>query len=161
MDYEVQRTTRHCATTGREIRPGETFYSTLRVEGANVIRSDYSSEAWLGPPEGTLGWWQATMPKQETKRAQWAPNEIMLDLLEELASQPERHDMRYVLSLLLVRRRVLRLEDIEHDELGREVSVLYCPRRESTFRVATIVPSDERAQAIQNELTKLLDAKSA
>ncbi len=83
-----------------------------------MLRQDYSSEGWLGPPEGVLAWWQATMPARDTKRQSWAPSDVMLDLLEQLESQSERHDMRYVLSLLLIRRRVVRLEDVEHDELG-------------------------------------------
>ena len=161
MDYDVGRTSRHCTLTGREIQPGETFYSTLVVEGAHVLRNDYSSDAWLGPPDGVLGWWQSVMPPRDGRRTQWAPNDIMLDLLVELEAQPERLDMRYVLSLLLLRRRVVRLEDTEHDDLGREVSVLHCPRREATYRVVTVVPSVERTQALQQELRQLLDARSA
>ncbi len=94
MDYEVGRTTRHCTATGREIQPGETFYSTLIAQGADVLRQDYSSDGWLGPPEDVLGWWQSTMPARDAKRQQWAPSDIMLDLLEELATQSERQDMR-------------------------------------------------------------------
>jgi len=55
IDYEVQRCTRRCATTQRELQPGEIFYSTLVAEGAQVVRHDYSQEAWQGPPEGVLG----------------------------------------------------------------------------------------------------------
>ena len=161
MDYEVGRSTRHCVKTGREIQPGEIFYSTLIVQGADVLREDFSSEGWLGPPEGVLGWWQSTMPARDTKREQWAPSDIMLNLLEELDAQPQRHDMRYVLSLLLVRRRVVRLEDTEHDELGREVSLLYCPRRETTYRVVTVIPGEERSKAIQQELSQLLFGQGA
>jgi hypothetical protein len=159
MDYEVGRSSRHCTATGREIQPGETFYSTLIVQGADVLRQDYSSDGWLGPPEGVLGWWQSTMPARDAKRQNWAPSDIMLDLLEDLAEQSERQDMRYVLSLLLIRRRVVRLEDSEHDELGREVSLLYCPRRDVTYRVLTVIPGDERAKTIQQELAALLQAR--
>ena len=67
-------------------------------------------------------------------------------------------DMCYVLALLLVRRRVVRLEETEHDPTGHELSVLYCPRRETTYRVPTVIPSDERAAAIQQELAELLFA---
>jgi hypothetical protein len=161
MDYEVGRCTRRCARTDREIQPGETFYSTLVVQGADVIRHDYAAESWLGPPEGVLGWWQSTMPDRDSKRPSWAPNDVMLDLLERLDAESERHDMRYVLSLLLIRRRVVRLEDTEHDDLGREVSLLYCPRRETTYRVLTMIPGDERAKEIQQELSRLLFAKAA
>jgi hypothetical protein len=161
MDYEVGRTTRHCTATGREIQPGETFYSTLIVQGADVLRQDYSSDGWLGPPEGVLGWWQSTMPARDARKQNWAPSDIMLDLLEDLETQNERQDMRYVLSLLLIRRRVVRMEDTEHDELGREVSLLYCPRRDVTYRVVTVIPGDERTKAIQQELSKLLQAGPA
>jgi hypothetical protein len=156
MDYEVGRSTRNCTATGREIQPGETFYSTLTVQGADVLRQDYSSEGWLGPPDGVLGWWQSTMPARDARRQSWAPSDVMLDLLEDLAAQAERLDMRYVLSLLLIRRRVVRLEDTEHDDQGREVSLLYCPRRDVTYRVLTVIPGDERSKAIQQELSKLL-----
>lgn len=158
IDYEVQRCTRHCAATGRELRAGETFYSTLTAEGAEVVRRDYSAEAWQGPPEGVLGWWKSQVAERDNKKLHWAPNDVMLELLESLESQPDKQDMRYVLSLLLVRRRVVRLESTERDEAEREISVLYCARRETTYRVATVVPDEARTAEIQEELARLLFA---
>jgi hypothetical protein len=157
IDYVVQRCTRHCAVTGRELVSGEEFYSTLTAEGADVVRRDFSAEAWQGPPEGVLGWWKSHMPERSAKKLHWAPNDVMLELLEELESQSEKEDMRYVLALLLIRRRVVRLEETRQ-EAGREVSVLYCPRREATYRVVTVVPDAARTQAIQEELARLLFA---
>jgi hypothetical protein len=46
MDYEVQRSTRRCATTGRDFAPGESFYSVLVAEGAELRRLDYAVDAW-------------------------------------------------------------------------------------------------------------------
>lgn len=158
IDYEVQRCTRHCAVTLRELQPGETFFSTLTAEGAQVVRRDYAPEAWQGPPEGVLGWWKAQMPERDAKKVHWAPNDVMLELLETLEPQPDKQDMRYVLALLLIRRRVLRLEDTEHDAAGQEISVLYCPRRETTYRVAAVMPDEARTAEIQDELARLLFA---
>lgn len=158
IDYEVQRCTRHCAATGRELQPGEAFYSTLKAEGAQVVRHDYSLAAWQGPPEGVLGWWKSQMPDRNAKKLHWAPNDVMLELLESLEAQPDKTDMRYVLALLLIRRRVVRLEETDRDPSGREVSVLYCPRRETTYRVVTVMPSAERTTEIQEELARLLFA---
>ncbi len=158
IDYEVQRCTRRCATTGRELAPGEEFYSTLVAEGSQVVRHDYAREAWHGPPPGVLGWWKSHMPEKTAKKLQWAPNDVMLELLETLEEQPEQKDMRYVLSLLLIRRRVVRLENVEQGNAGEEISVLYCPRRDTTYRVETRMPSDERITEIQAELAQLLFA---
>ncbi len=65
--------------------------------------------------------------------------------------------MRYVLSLLLVRRRVFRLVDQRRDAAGRECLVLHCPRRDATYEVATVAPDPARTEAIQQELARLLE----
>jgi hypothetical protein len=161
LEYEFQRFTRHCATTGREIKPGETFYSTLVMEGARIVRQDFAADAWRGPPQGVLGWWKSQVPTESSRKIHWAPNDVMLELLEQWESDPAKLDSRYVLSLLLIRRRVLRLEETERNEAGQEVAVLYCPRRETTYRVITSVPDDQRAAEIQNELGRLLFAGGA
>lgn len=155
MDFEVQRITRHCAKTGRELKPGEVVYSMLVSEGSQVVRRDFAADSWEGPAEGSLGWWKSHVPKSDAKKMQWAPNDVMLELLEQLEAVPEKHDMRYVLALLLIRRRVVRLEETEQDAAG-EVSVLYCPKREATYRVSTVMPDDQRTVEIQAELSKLL-----
>jgi hypothetical protein len=48
------------------------------------------------------------------------------------------------------------VEDTETDESGREISVLYSSRRETTYRVVTALPGDAHAAEIQAELAQLL-----
>jgi hypothetical protein len=160
MDYEIQRCTRRCAVTDKELGPGEEFYSALIQEGAQLLRKDYSLDAWSGPPEGAVGWWKSRMPDPKAKRVGWAPNDVMLDLFEQLEDQPDKSDMRFLLALLLVRRRVMRQEDSEQDERGREMLVLYCPRREATYKVPAVTPNETRLKEIQDELAKLLFAEA-
>jgi hypothetical protein len=157
MDYEIQRSTKHCAVSGREFAPGETYYSVLMAEGDDVQRADYAEEAWKGPPEGALGWWKSKIPDAKSKRKHWAPNDVMLQVFDELAAQESKQDMRYVLALLLVRRRVMRHEDTERDEQGQEQMVLYCPRRDETYRIPAVLPDAPRVDEIQAELAKLLE----
>lgn len=157
MDYEVQRCSRHCAKSGRELAPGEPYYSVLMAEGAEVRRYDYSADAWQGPPEEAVGWWKAQIPDRNANRMHWAPNDVMLQFFDELAGQPEKQDMRYVLALLLVRRRVMRLEESDTDQRGGEVLVLYCPRRDATYQVSAVSPEPSRIDEIQQELVRLLE----
>lgn len=161
MDYEIQRCTRRCAVTDRELKPGETFYAVLVAENATLTRHDYSPEAWQGPPEGAVGWWKSQVPSPDARRMHWAPNDVMLQLFDELEHQPERQDMRYVLALLLVRRRVMRLEEEARQEDGSETLVLYCPRRETTYQVPAVMPDESRINEIQQELSGLLFARGS
>ena len=157
MDFEVQRCSRHCAATERELKPGEEYYSVLLDDGASVERVDYAKESWQGPPECTVAWWKSRIPDRTSKKKQWAPNDVMLHFFEELADRADQADMRYVLGLLLVRRRVLRQEETETDDDGNEILVLYSPKRETTYKLATAVPEESRINEIQDELAKLLE----
>jgi hypothetical protein len=156
MDYEVQRSARHCTVTGREFAPGEAYYSVLIAEGAELKRYDYATDAWQGPPPEAIGSWKSQVPDRTSARKRWAPNDVMLHFWDELADRSDAQDFRYVLTLLLIRRRVFRLEEEKHDPQGRELVVVYCPRREATYQVLAVVPEAPRIDQIQEQLAALL-----
>lgn len=156
LDFDIQRCTRKCFVTGKDFLPGEAFYSVLVADGANVVRYDYSVASWPGPPEGNLGFWKSQMPELNAKRVQLAPSEVMLNYFAELESRPDKEDERYVLALLLVRRRLLREERTETDPLGRETLVLYSSKTEAEYRTPIVTPSPERASEIQEQIGRLL-----
>jgi len=156
FDFEIARFTRHCHASGRELAAGETFYSVLVAEGAEVVRHDFAADAWQGPPEKAIGWWKSQVPHPHARKANLAPSEVMIEYFQELEGRPDKEDERYVLSLLMVRRRVLRQERTEQDAEGREMAVLYCSRNETEYRTPVVVPTPQRAAAIQDELVRLL-----
>ncbi len=158
LDFQVQRFTRRCCETERQFEPGDTVYSVLLAQGGDVIRKDYSQQAWSGPPEGSIGWWKSQVPDAHAAKMHWAPNDVILHYFEQLEDCAEKADMRYVLALLMIRRRIVRLEDTETDDGQGEVFVLYCPRNEREYRVKVVVPPEPRIGEIQNELAELLFA---
>ena len=159
VDFQVQRCSRRCSATDKEFQPGEVFYSLLIADGAEIVRRDFSESAWEGPPENAVGWWQSQMPSINSKKIGWAPNDVMLEFFQQLADKPEKEDLRYILTLLLIRRRVMRLEETELQE-GREQLVVYCSRQEQTYRVTVVHPDPARTQEIQDELATLLLANT-
>jgi hypothetical protein len=161
LDFEIQRCSRRCSVTDRELKNGETCYSALVPRGGDVVRLDYAAESWPGPPEEAIGWWKSTVVDPNAGRPHWAPNDVMLNYFERLLEEPGADDARYVLALLLVRRRIVRVERSERDADGREQLVIYCPRNEREFRVAEAMPSAERALQIQQQLAELLQAHGA
>jgi len=159
MDFDVQRCSRHCAATGRELREGETFYSVLISNGATTERLDYSVEAWSRPTdENVLACWKSQIPRRVSHKARMAPNDVLLEYFQHLEGSPEQQETLYVLALLLIRRRVLRLEEHEQTNDGTGCMVLYNPRDESTHRVRDVSPSAEQIAAIQQQLEQLLFA---
>ena len=161
LDFDVQRFTRQCCETDRQFEPGDVVYSAIVAVGANVIRKDFSEKVWTGPPEGTIGWWKSQVPDAQATRMHWAPNDVILHYFEQLEGDTEKADMRYVLALLMIRRRIVRLEETEADEQDGDTLVLYCPRNEREYRVTTATPSESRVDEIQNELAELLFANKS
>ena len=101
LDFEIQRSTRRCAATDRALEPGEICYSVLEVHGAEIVRKDFAASAWSGPPAEAFGWWKSRVPEPHAKKIKLAPNEVLLELFDQLAERPESEDMRYVLALLV------------------------------------------------------------
>lgn len=158
FDVEYQRCTRHCAATGRELSPGESIYSALVQKGGDIVRLDYATDQWEGAPDGTVGFWKARMPDANSAKPHWAPNDVMLHYFEQLSENQEKQDVRYVLGLLMIRRRILRHEETETDQSGREVMVLHCPRNENEYRLPVVQPEHARIEQIQEELAKFLQS---
>ena len=160
LDFEVQRCTRRCVTSGRKLDPGEAFYSVLQIDGAEVVRNDYAVEAWQNPPEGAFAWWKSRIPSLDSGKPKLAPNEVLLELFDRLAEQPNATGMRYILVLLLIRRRQLRHDEqvCSTDEDSDGDLVVYCPSREETYRVPEVELDEASIQQIQAELSELLYA---
>ncbi len=87
-------------------------------EGATPVleRVDYSVEAWDGgarpqAPLRLFGFWRATYQPLEQRKQPLLGDAELLDLFEELAGATEtrQQTFRFILALLLIRRRVLRV----------------------------------------------------
>lgn len=120
--YEISRASGVCAGSGNPIAVGESYIAALWTEadperhGAEVMRrSDYTLDAWMSGsrPAGPLvGHWRATLSPPNTRRRALIGDEELMDLFLQLgeATEPKRLAFRYLLALILVRKRLLRVE---------------------------------------------------
>jgi hypothetical protein len=155
LDYEIAHCTRRCAVGGRALAPGEAYYSTLHLERGATVRRDYAADAWTGPPADTIAWWQAKAADSGRSKSRLAPNEALLNLFAALAEEPAEAEFRYVLGLLLLRRRLVKHEGARSDAFG-EVLLLDCPLREEQFELRVAAPSPERTAELERRLGELL-----
>ena len=156
LDFEIGRFTRRCAATDRELQPGDAFYSLLIAEGEMVVRKDYSAENWPGAPEDAICHWKSEMPDASAHKVTWAPKDAILGYFLELLEKPDDADQLYVLALLLIRKRIVRMEETQRNDADCEEMLLYCPSNEQEYRVPVVEPNAERIEQIQEELAQLL-----
>ncbi|MDC0936101.1 hypothetical protein OAS39_07425 [Pirellulales bacterium] len=161
LEFDVHPHSRRCFATGRPLAPGELYFSTLALDGTTTVRRDYCPEAWQGPPDNALGWWKARLPKQSTGRRTYAPNEVLLNLFDQLAENAEEIAFRYVVGLLLIRRRVLRLEGTRVDDAGREAMQVGIPSRGDHVEMLVVDLDEAQMGELQRRAAGLLYADAA
>jgi hypothetical protein len=157
IDYQIQPSTRRCSATGRELRPGERCYSVLLDEGGKLVRRDFAAEAWQGPPPGAYSFWAGRVPTPQGKRRPALDDDLLLDCFQRLEGQaePGRMNLRYVLALLLMRRRRFQFEEARA-EAGREVLTVRCARTGARHLVVNPGLTEEEMAQVQEDVFQAL-----
>ena len=155
-EYKVSRCTRQCFALQRPLREGEWYYSVVIESGDEYERRDYSAESWKEPPEGAIGWWKNRMPTSDEKKMVLAPPEVLIDLLRQMEQFPDKAKSRYLLALMLMRRKLVRPvtagdDGPEDDVLRVEVTV-----DGSTLEIPTCKISRSESDSLRDELNELL-----
>jgi hypothetical protein len=122
--FSIGRSTGRCASTGRELRPGDRRVTALVERDASegtpegFERLDYSEEAWDSGarPARSFGFWRGVVPESGGKPRPFIDDDELLALFEQLGdgeealADPRKRAFRFVLALLLIRKRLLRHE---------------------------------------------------
>ncbi len=146
-----------CCVTHRKFQPDEEYVAVLFESGGSYVRKDYSLEAWKEhAPEKYLAMWKTRAPSHtEPRKSRAAVNDVLLAMFDRLRECGKSPDKLYVLSLLLVRRRIMRLEE-QFDENAAQYLRLYSQFRDEYYQIPVVSPTPKRQSEIQAELTDVL-----
>ena len=182
--YDVQRPTGECVATGRVLDPGETYYAALvdvpedeqqrgTAGDAGLRRVDVCQAAWDEGyrPERLFSYWRSTVPEPRQKPRLLVDDAVLMNLFTRLQgeAQPQRIAFRYVLALILMRKRLLRYdgsrreaehevwlmtpkEDVARGPLGRW-------DHEGTLEVVDPRLDEAGVQAVLDSLGQVLEAE--
>jgi hypothetical protein len=159
MEWNVARPKRVCVC-GRELAENETYYAALYEQGEEFVRRDYCAPCWekAKAEGGQFSFWKTAVPPKEQKRRLFADDEVLLDFffrLENAEEEQKRHFF-YLLGLILMRKKLLKFEDIERRD-GQEFLCLRVPREDRVVRVANPRLTDEQIEAVKGQLSEILD----
>lgn len=145
--FSIPRITGRCAATGDELVPGQTMVVVLldRLDDDELDRLDYSLAAWNAgarpePDRRVFATWKTTVPEPGKKQDALISADGMVDLFEQLegTEDPRRLAFRYVLALMLMRKRLLDYIGTEGNDLlvlpkgseeGTEPTRVYDPQK--------------------------------
>ncbi len=161
-DWKFRRRQGSCSACETRFAEGDRHVSALRIAGEELRREDACLACWnadaanAGAGQDDLFHWYTR--HHENRRG------LQLDLatLEQLflrlegRSEPRVREMRYVLCLLLMRKRRLKLDRVLRSEEGESMTV-HRPRRKESLSVFVFDFTPERMQALRADLVSLLE----
>jgi len=157
QDWEVEPAKGRCAVTGRSIEEGAEFYTVLFEDGESFRRVDYSLEAWTGPPEGSYCHFKTRVPVKQKRKKLLVDNDSLMSLFARLAAETEplRIQFRFVLALILMRKRILRYEGSQMDD-DVEVWRMVQPGCDDEHKVIHPPLTDQEIEAVSGQLSAVL-----
>ena len=158
--YDVPRPAGKCAASGREIAPGERFIAAVRETPAGLERLDIAQECWTATFDrtGLLGFWQTTMPRPEEKRKVFVDDEVLCNLFERLAdaAEPGKVNFRFMLGLILMRKRLIVYEDSRQDA-GRDVWVVRMKGKDERLDLIDPKLDEQHMAEVSQQLGQILN----
>jgi hypothetical protein len=157
-DYPNPSSTRLCATTGRPLKPGERYFGVLALDGSRFVRQDFSIEGWAGPPVGAFGHWAGRVPASaDGHRRPPIDDDMLVECFQRLDGEtaPEKLNFRYVVALLLMRRKRFKFDDVTKEAAGEKL-VVRDTRSGAKHTVADPGLTEEQMTAVQAEVFQVL-----
>jgi len=144
-EWEMPRRGEACAACRCEFVPGDVIQAYLFESPEGYERRDYCANCRPPDEPFAIGSWKTHRPQLVAKRAQTFDREAIRLFFEQLedADTPEKRQLRFVLALLLWRKKVLKFDRSATDD-GREVWHFVVPQ--SGVAHAVLRPDLDEAQ---------------
>ncbi len=157
--WEVAKCGGVCAATGRQLAEGEEHYAVLFDEGETFRREDYSLEAWEGPPADAFCFFKTRVPVKEKKKRLLVDDDVLVNFFTRLADETleSRMHFRFVLALILMRKRILKYEDtVREDDREFWMMRLVKDKDGSLHKVLNPQLNDAQIEKVSGELSAIL-----
>lgn len=164
--WSISRRSGTCAASGRAFEDGERHVSLLQVEEGTLARVDLSMDAWraqaaelrAGPEDGGPLLYWFTRHEVEKKKTVQLDLDSLDRLFLQLEGRAEREvrELRYVLCLLLMRKRRVKVERVVRKD-GEESFLVKRPKDDQRYTVYVYDFEPEQLDALRAQLQAVFD----
>ncbi len=158
MEWYVNKGSKVCVLCERTFAEEEVYLSALYDENNVFTRKDFCVECWEKKDGGDIfSYWKTKVPKKPETVQRYATIDVFYDLFNKLEYENDvsRVNFRYVLSLYLMRKKVLKLKT-SHKSNGNEYLVLHNVKEGKDTEVLKTQLSKEEVLAVTDEIGKLV-----
>jgi hypothetical protein len=157
--YDVSRPHGVCHVSGKPIEPGEKFTAALRETSAGFERLDISLGHWDEfDRKDVIAFWQTSMPRPEQKKKVFVDDAVLCELFDRLGTATEQNKLsfRFVLGLILMRKRLLVYETTRQED-GHDIWCVRQKGREEKLDLVDPKLNEQQMMEVSKQLGEILN----
>ncbi|MBI2192191.1 MAG: hypothetical protein HYU36_09420 [Planctomycetes bacterium] len=157
MEWKISRAHGKCMVCQTVLEENQFYYSALTDAGVEFVRKDFCLACWGKRTEEVFSFWKSRVPPREKEAQTFVDDEALMEFFHRLEPEQEASKVhfRYLLGLMLMRKKRLKFEDLEREE-GREYLILRQPGEEVRYRVLDPKLSQDKLDQLKEELNQIL-----
>jgi hypothetical protein len=158
-DWEINKPLGQCCGSGRKIESGEEYYGALVETEQGLQRRDFSSEYWEREKPSAYCFWKTKLAAPNEKKQLLVSDDMLMAFFERLAPEtdPEKVSFRFVLALVLMRKRRLKYDATKMDG-DREIWCLRIPGDKDPVEVVNPHLAEEQVETLTSQIGQILQA---
>ncbi len=159
-DWNMPRQAERCAACDRSFDAGEEIQVQLYASAEGYTRSDFCASCLLPDEPSVVGVWRTRRPPDELKSPQVFDRAAIYALFQNLEDTTEvrQIQLRFVLALMLWRKRVIQLErSIESD--NRSIWEFSVPKSDTVHRVERPDLAEDELESLSLQLEALMSGQ--
>lgn len=161
MDWEIANLSRVCTACEHAFAEEEDLFSAIRDEKTTFVRFDFCRACWDQQDRDVFfSHWQTRCPKRDVTPKRFVDDDVILNFFYRLEGETEdlKIHFRYVLGLLLLRKKLLKFKNMRRDGED-EWLLLYDRREDRDHEVYDPKLTGEEVAAVTEECGKILNVK--
>ncbi len=160
MEWKINPGKEQCGTCAYSFTAGDPYYSLLKLDEAEVLRDDLCIECFKPEDHDDAIFWRTKMVEKDLESRKIVDFGVLRELFFKMVSHGGGAfvSMAYLIGLVLIRKRYLRLVDFVTVE-DRDVMRVQRRRGEPTFDVEVPLLDTEKIASLKEKLSTLLKAE--
>jgi hypothetical protein len=159
-DWEVDKPLGQCYGTGRKIEHGEEYFGALIEVEDGLQRRDYCADYWDGEKPEVFCYWKSRLPQPDEKKQIFIDDNMLMAFFERLENETEQEkvNFRFVLALILMRKRRLKYDATRYEE-DKEIWRLKIVGDKSTTNLVEVINphlDDEQVKQLSSQIGQIL-----
>lgn len=162
-EWDIQSRSDVCSTCQRPFADKEVYHTLLRMDTSGYQRRDLCGACYANAPrDGVLSYWQGEYKLPAPPPPEPIQKETAETLLRKLveSTDPTHAAARYILAVMLERKRILKHRDTMREQTGNEVLVYEHARTGESFAIPDPRLRLDQLAQVQQEITAVLHPSS-